>query len=1837
MNRITQDPSKVGKAMRTIALRLTGTEASKAELEEDGEEVEGMVTNVSKLRDIIMQATKVSSNGFKGFDILKDNGAYKSTYEILLGIAEIYDEIVENDKKTGAKGANLLLETIAGKNRASVAASILQSPEMLKEAYAEAINAEGSAEIENAKFIDSISGHLEKLKNAWQEVWANTLNRDVINFFLDLGTAILKVVSNIGLIPTLFIAGGGIATLYDFAKNTGIIVEGLRALNDVLTTNTIIEEANTAETEKNALAQKEKSAVTTEDTAVNEIHGASELTATELLDAETQANIENVASQTAEMTADEGDVAVTTQQAATTMANVAATELETTENLKNAASEGLKEESKKTSIGANLASNFSLLGETASNAYTAIGGIKGLIVGGLAVGGIIAAVQAYDALNISASETAKEAKEISSAFEESLGTIQKHKDSVNELSETYQKLSSGVNTATNANLTLSNDEYSQYLDTCNKIADLYPQLVTGYDLQGNAIINLTDNVKDLQKALIEEQKTAANTFLQGGEKKGIGGFFDNLFGFFGLGNKNSIKDNFNNNYDKYNDIQTIRDQFLNKDNVSLDDYTLFRTNLLGKSLDGDIDATNLLNTLDEISNGLVDSDEKLQIFLNNLKGMNIPPEMQQSIKQAQQTILSELSLNDDYWNLIYNNDKQIGQNASNLFTNIINGMSPEQLNELITSSESLEDITANIVQTVNNLLTDTSNNQINWSEILSTKDLNNAIDEYQNSFDKLHKLGYTDQAIFSMVDMGKVGNVNLNTDRAIQWNEDNLNKYIEQLRGWNEGLSDEEIKNKFKNETSTVFGSGDTFDFGKGTIDLSFATITEDGRLLDIDELYDYIQTILTRAEHSGEPLTIDTVLKFDAQGITDKNGNIIKNMIAGEGFNASEAMHEIELLKGYGDTTGFIDILHQYKDEYGSFITDILQMSGDARSGLQEITNFQDILKDIDNYNVGEGILANANMGDFTKLTTLYKKAFVDAFADSGINGEDLFNSMFTDKSVLELNDRFAEVLQTSPVTAMNREAREQAKELFSTLSQDEADAFLQAFNGAKNFEEVLNNYHNNLRALASGAYEAVVNIEDATAAVNTLTSALSSSASGNGLSEEEITNIKTLFQDVVGFDENKLLENTANGVHLNVEELERLNKEYADFNIKKQSKRLDYYNEKLEESSKELDRLNKEWANAKDDDTKQRYADLYKGEQTVRQGIEDNISALQREIAQYSALTSAYNKYVQAQSSANENARYENIGSGYETTKDLIERGWIGQDDVRAYLNMFTDNDMMTASVQELYDVWDKLDEKINSAGYSAKDFFTFDENNKSTSDGIFNFLDTVRQAAKDSGISDAILDQLVAVDEATGTYSFDFDILGGDQKIADMLGMDLSLLQAIIQAARDAGFEVQMTNALPGVQALTENLRNMRAEVKKLGGDVEKYDFNVLSVDVSDSSEYTSVLDSISGAIKELKEANLDDPLNFAYYNQVNSELETLIGTKARATVDAGWGDTNIDQVTPKYQSLVAILDEMYYQQERLKETNAFNEQYHLDVDTSNVQKAFDAVQDDLKKYVSNLSYADAQELGLNVTPQFDELTAEEKWETVKEQIEEQGGIEVPVDLESPTGDPTKGLDNQKITIDVQFSVDGETLVLKNITGVQQAAENVPEKVNTELSTTGDGLEKAEEYKETIDNTDEHKNLEYTSNANSEIKKENQLNASIKKNTGTKTINFVGSGINTIKSNVSSMISSITNPTHKVKFSGQWTGSIAGMPSNVRSILNLNYGTAHALGTAYARGTSGDWGVPDDQDALVGELGEELVVRNGHFFTVGSESTEMVHLQQGDINKIVSVYSDIYVKII
>lgn len=72
----------------------------------------------------------------------------------------------------------------------------------------------------------------------------------------------------------------------------------------------------------------------------------------------------------------------------------------------------------------------------------------------------------------------------------------------------------------------------------------------------------------------------------------------------------------------------------------------------------------------------------------------------------------------------------------------------------------------------------------------------------------------------------------------------------------------------------------------------------------------------------------------------------------------------------------------------------------------------------------------------------------------------------------------------------------------------------------------------------------------------------------------------------------------------------------------------------------------------------------------------------------------------------------------------------------------------------------------------------------------------------------------------------------------------------------------------------------------------------------------------------------------------------------------------------------------------------------------------------------------------------------------------------------------------------------------------------------------------------------------------------------------------------------------------------------------------------GTAHAEGTAHVEGTvrsnrrigealaNGDWGVSKNETALVGELGQELIVYGNRYWTVGDNGAEFTHIPKGAI---------------
>ena len=141
--------------------------------------------------------------------------------------------------------------------------------------------------------------------------------------------------------------------------------------------------------------------------------------------------------------------------------------------------------------------------------WTALKPFATVAVVAAAIGGIVYVV---DSLHISAEEAAEAAKNAQSEIDNINNSYKDHKKVVDECLDSYDKLSKGVNTLTNANHSLSDDEYAEYLQTTNKLAEAFPQLVKGFDENGDAILDIGNSSKsaaeEVRELLEEERKLA---------------------------------------------------------------------------------------------------------------------------------------------------------------------------------------------------------------------------------------------------------------------------------------------------------------------------------------------------------------------------------------------------------------------------------------------------------------------------------------------------------------------------------------------------------------------------------------------------------------------------------------------------------------------------------------------------------------------------------------------------------------------------------------------------------------------------------------------------------------------------------------------------------------------------------------------------------------------------------------------------------------------------------------------------------------------------------------------------------------------------------------------------------------------------------------------------------------------------------------------------------------------------------------------------------------------------------------------------------------------------------
>lgn len=178
-----------------MSMRLRSSES---ELEAAGIDTDGMAESTSKLREELLSLT--------GVDIMLDDDTFKSSYDMLMGIGEVWDQL------TDVSQANVT-EILFGKRQANIGTAILQNYERIQEIYEESLNSDGSAEAENEKYLESVQGHLSQVQAKWESFSATLADSEGLKFAIDIGGGFIsileKITSLLGPLGTLSIPAMG--------------------------------------------------------------------------------------------------------------------------------------------------------------------------------------------------------------------------------------------------------------------------------------------------------------------------------------------------------------------------------------------------------------------------------------------------------------------------------------------------------------------------------------------------------------------------------------------------------------------------------------------------------------------------------------------------------------------------------------------------------------------------------------------------------------------------------------------------------------------------------------------------------------------------------------------------------------------------------------------------------------------------------------------------------------------------------------------------------------------------------------------------------------------------------------------------------------------------------------------------------------------------------------------------------------------------------------------------------------------------------------------------------------------------------------------------------------------------------------------------------------------------------------------------------------------------------------------------------------------------------------------------------------------------------------------
>lgn len=909
-----------------------------------------------------------------------------------------------------------------------------------------------------------------------------------------------------------------------------------------------------------------------------------------------------------------------------------------------------------------------------------------------------------------------------------------------------------------------------------------------------------------------------------------------------------------------------------------------------------------------------------------------------------------------------------------------------------------------------------------------------------------------------------------------------------------------------------------------------------------------------------------------------------------------------------YSDTNDLAKNIAQYKD-LNNALTNVKQSSAEYEKTQEDLANSQSTLNDTSS-KLTEYM--NNMQEEYNRITTKVTKG--EILTTSEKNVQKMYEK--AQLGVKEIQKALSpenfksnalnEVFETKGLEKTKKELLEMAKA--GSLKDLDLSKYPKLKQALKDAGVSTKDLKNELKAMANTSVQSQIDAN--TTKINSLTQAVKSSEdvmkdfntalkeanSSTGLSSDSLTNLKTMFGSLKGYNPSTLFERTANGISLNKTQLRELTKEYVA------TQKLQY----AEELQKLVDQYNSVTVSIKKCTDEKKRETLVAQQTTLSQQIEQV-----RELsAQYDGLTSAYGQWESAMSGTEDGDVYDTLVSKLDDIKKLYDNGDVGTEKFRTSAQLMTNKDLSTASVEEVVKAYETGLPKI-------KRYF------KEGTEGTENFLKDVQKANKEW-----------AHMNKDGNWEINFT---SDKDVADKLGINVESVEQVLRKLRDQGFEIHIDseNATKTIEELKDDAKSAKEALQQSLGS----EFDVkLKVNKDNVNEQ---INTVKAKFDELD--NRKDSLTapeIKDYNNLKTLLEYLIKQKQSLTAPS-YMSIDTSELSKSWSNAIKLV------QEYTSQKNQIDLNKSLNIDTSESEKELDKTLKKIEKIKPSikvdLGFADSNGNALSESELKKKLDSgkvnvkkakeKDKVTVIKAKVDASGAEDI-----KHIGEGLETLKDKKVKVKVDTS-GGEQI--KNLQKWLKPIVN--KNVDIKAKTTGNKEVKA--LKNNVSNV-KNKNVLVKANTNG-TKGVNELQKSIKsvKNKNT-TITAKAKGVKgvqqlidkrsklkdksfTVTANLNDKVSpKLSNLESRINKLGTNVSLSEGKSSSSKgkSSKSSSKGKKSKLrGSAYYNGsTTGNWRVGFNGTSLGGEEGSEILVdsKTGTWRTIGENGAEFFHHNANDI---------------